>query len=226
MKRAFDIILSFFGIVLLSPVFLALTLWVKLGSKGPVFYRGERVGLLGRDFRIFKYRSMVVNADKIGGSSTGEDDPRVTAAGRFLRKYKLDELPQLFNVLFGDMSLVGPRPQVRWAVELYSEEEKALLTVRPGITDYASLVFRNEGEILKGSTDPDKDYLIKIAPGKIRLGLEYVRNHSVLTDCKIILATLGALAGKDPAWCLPRHLSHIGPPADAVRSIAGETSAR
>lgn len=166
---------------------------IKKEDGGPVFYRGVRVGRYGKLFRIFKFRSMVVNADKIGGSSTPGDDPRITKVGSFLRKYKLDELPQLINVLLGDMSFAGPRPQVQWAVDLYTEKEKRLLAVRPGITDYASIKFRNEAGILKGSTDPDKDYLEKIAPEKLRLGLEYVDNISLLTDIKIIFATIKSL---------------------------------
>lgn len=171
---------------------------IKLEDGGSVFHRGERVGRYGRPFRIFKFRTMVVNAERIGGSSTPEDDPRITTVGRFLRRYKLDELPQLINVFLGEMSFVGPRPQVPWAVELYKEEEKPLLSVRPGITDYASIKFSNEGEILRGSADPDKDYMEKIAPEKIRLGLEYARNHNLWVDVKIVLATLWALAGGDP----------------------------
>jgi lipopolysaccharide/colanic/teichoic acid biosynthesis glycosyltransferase len=136
---------------------------------------------------------MVVDAEKLGASSTSDDDPRITRIGKFLRKYKLDELPQLINVLKGDMSFVGPRPQVKWAVDLYTEEEKALLNVRPGITDYASLRFPNEGEILKGSKDPDKDYMEKIHPEKMRLGLEYVRNRSFWLDIKLILQTVLAI---------------------------------
>jgi lipopolysaccharide/colanic/teichoic acid biosynthesis glycosyltransferase len=132
-----------------------------------------------------------------------------------LRKWKLDELPQLWNVFVGEMSFVGPRPQVQWAVDLYTPEERDLLNVRPGITDYASLVFRNEAEILRGSEDPDRDYLIKIAPTKIRLGLLYVRKHNLATDLAIIVATLGAVAGVDPSWCLPfserRTTSHSAP---------------
>jgi lipopolysaccharide/colanic/teichoic acid biosynthesis glycosyltransferase len=146
---------------------------------------------------------MVVNADKIGGTSTANDDARLTVAGGFLRRFKLDELPQLINVLLGEMSFVGPRPQVEWAVKLYSPEERYLLSIRPGITDFASLRFRNEGEILRGSTDPDRDYLVKIAPHKIRLGLFYVKNYSFLIDAKILAATLSSLAGVDPSWCQP-----------------------
>src|SRR5204862_5888771 len=131
---------------------------------GPVLYGGRRAGRGGREFKMYKFRSMVTNADRIGGADTADDDPRLTKTGRFLRRHKLDELPQLINVLRGDMSLVGPRPQFKWAVDLYNGEERRLLTVRPGITDYASIRFRNESEILKGSTDPDQDYMEKIHP--------------------------------------------------------------
>ncbi len=158
MKRAIDLISSGLGLIVLSPVFGVLALWIKLDSRGPIFYRGVRVGRHGKAFRMFKFRSMVQNADKIGAASTPEDDPRVTRVGSFLRAYKLDELPQLLNVFMGEMSLVGPRPQVAWAVDLYSPEEKGVLNVRPGITDYASLRFREEGKILSGSSNPDKDY--------------------------------------------------------------------
>jgi lipopolysaccharide/colanic/teichoic acid biosynthesis glycosyltransferase len=146
---------------------------------------------------------MVVNAEQLGASSTANDDPRITRVGSWLRRYKLDEVPQLINVLSGEMSLVGPRPQVQWAVDLYTSEERALLTVRPGLTDYASLVFRNEGELLRGSKDPDKDYLEKIAPEKIRLGLLYVDTRSLWLDIKITIATILAGIRVDPAWCFP-----------------------
>jgi lipopolysaccharide/colanic/teichoic acid biosynthesis glycosyltransferase len=169
---------------------------IKHDSHGSVFYRGLRVGRYYKQFRMFKFRTMVADAEKMGVSSTAEDDPRITRIGKFLRKYKLDELPQLINVLRGEMSLVGPRPQVPWAVELYSEEERKLLNVRPGITDYASIKFRNEGNILNNSSNPDEDYLKQIAPEKIRLGLEYVNNNNLWIDLKIILATIGALFRK------------------------------
>lgn len=198
LKRSFDILVSVAGLFALLPFFLLVAVWIKLDSGGSVWYRGVRVGRHGRLFRIFKFRTMVVDAEKFGSSSTPEEDPRVTRVGRFLRKYKLDELPQLINVLRGEMSLVGPRPQVPWAVELYASEERALLSVRPGITDYASIRFRNEGEVLRGSLDPDKDYLEKIAPEKIRLGLEYVRNRNLWLDVKIITATFWGLVGGDP----------------------------
>lgn len=190
MKRAFDLLLSLPSLIILSPFLVTAGFFVKLNSPGPVFYRGLRAGRFGKTFRIFKFRSMVQNADKLGSASTPEDDFRVTRIGRVLRRYKLDELPQLLNVIKGEMSLVGPRPQVLWAVERYTAEEKSVLSVRPGITDYASLKFRNEGEILAGSTDPDKDYFEKIHPEKMRLSLEYVHNQSVWLDCKIIVQTL------------------------------------
>ena len=150
-----------------------------------------RVGRKGKLFKIYKFRTMVADADRIGGSSTPEDDPRVTRIGGMIRKFKLDELPQLLNVLEGDMSFVGPRPQVEWAVRLYKENERKLLDVKPGITDHASLKFSNEDEILRGSTDPDKDYMEKIAPAKIKLGLEYANNNSFAGDILIIVRTLG-----------------------------------
>ena len=144
---------------------------------------------------MLKFRTMVVDAEKIGASSTAEDDPRITRVGAVLRRYKLDELPQLINVFRGDMSFVGPRPQVQWAVDLYTEEERDLLSVRPGITDYASLRFSNEGEILKGSADPDEAYFELIAPEKIRLGLEYVRTRSFWVDLKLIFLTIARMFG-------------------------------
>ena len=190
MKRLVDILLSSVALIILSPLFAVVAILIKLDSPGPVFYRGLRIGRYGRPFRIYKFRTMVANAEKIGPSSTAEDDPRITKTGRFIRKYNLDELPQFINVLKGEMSIVGPRPQVPWAVELYTEEEKALLSVLPGITDYATIKFWNEREILRGSANPDIDYLEKIAPEKIRLSLEYVKNHSLWIDLKIMAQTL------------------------------------
>lgn len=193
MKRAFDIVCSLAGLIMLAPVLLALAWAIRREDGGPVFYRGERIGLGGRPFRIFKFRTMVVDAEKLGGSSTSEDDPRITRVGAFLRARKLDELPQLLNVFIGDMSLVGPRPQVRWAVDLYSPEERLVLSVRPGITDPASLRFSNEGELLRGSLDPDLEYMEKIHPEKMRLSLEYIRQQSLWLDMKLILQTLGKI---------------------------------
>jgi len=190
MKRIFDFIFSLFGLLILSPFLLVIAFLIKKEDRGPVFYRGERVGLHGKLFRIFKFRTMVVDAEKMGPSSTSEEDPRITQVGRWIRRHKVDELPQLLNVFLGDMSFVGPRPQVRWAVALYTPEEKNILTVRPGITDYASLRFSNEAEILKGAEDPDKAYLELIHPEKTRLALQYVRNHSLLIDLKLIILTI------------------------------------
>jgi lipopolysaccharide/colanic/teichoic acid biosynthesis glycosyltransferase len=193
MKRLFDFVVSSAGLVVLLPLLAVLAIVLKRESTGPVFYRGLRAGRHGKPFRIFKFRTMVMDADKIGGPTSSADDPRITRVGNFLRRYKLDELPQLINVLKGEMSLVGPRPEVVQEVLLYTDEEKRLLEVRPGITDWASIRFRNEGEILRGSADPHQAYREKIRPEKIRLGLEYVRSHSFMTDCKIIVNTLKAL---------------------------------
>ena len=194
-KRMFDLFFSLAGLIILSPVFLLIACLIKLEDGGPVFYRGLRVGFGGRPFRIIKFRTMVVDADRRGACSVPQEDPRVTGRGRLLREFKLDEIPQLINVVAGEMSFVGPRPQVDWAVDLYTEEERALLSVRPGITDYASLRFRNEAEILRGSRDPDRDYLEKIAPEKNRLGLEYIRTRSFRVDLGLIVKTVAILAG-------------------------------
>ena len=189
-KRIFDLVGAVVGLAVISPLMGWFAWRIKIEDGGPIFYRGLRIGLNGKPFRIFKFRTMVLDADKIGPSSTSKDDPRITKIGRFLRAHKLDELAQLINVFLGDMSFVGPRPQVQWAVELYDEKEKVILSVRPGITDYASLHFSNEGAILKGSTDPDKDYMEKIHPLKTKLAMKYVRKHSLLVDMKIIIKTL------------------------------------
>ncbi len=190
MKRAFDFVVSMLGLIVLGPVLAAVATAIKVESRGPVFYRGLRAGRHGKPFRIFKFRTMVMNAEALGSASTPEDDRRITRVGHFLRKLKLDEVPQLLNVLRGEMSLVGPRPQVPWAVEQYTPEERTILGVRPGITDPASVRFRNESELLRGSMDPDKDYFEKIHPEKMRLSLEYVRKQSFLLDCKILLQTM------------------------------------
>jgi lipopolysaccharide/colanic/teichoic acid biosynthesis glycosyltransferase len=178
---------------ILAPVLLTIAAAIKLYDAGPVCYRGPRVGRYGKPFRIFKFRTMVVNADKIGGASTADGDPRVTPVGRFLRKYKLDELPQLLNVLSGEMSLVGPRPEVQLYVDMFTAEEQAILNVRPGITDWASLWNPDEGAVLAGSPDPEKTYLEKIRPEKVRLQLKYVREQSFRTDLEILLRTLAAI---------------------------------
>ncbi len=193
MKRLFDIVCSFFGLFASSLLLLCIAALIKMEDGGSVFYRGVRVGRHGKRFNIFKFRTMVVDAEKNGVSSTPYDDPRITRIGHFLRKYKLDELPQLLNVLKGEMSFVGPRPQVQWAVDLYTAEEREVLSVRPGITDYASLRFLNEGKILKGSVDPDKDYMERIHPEKMRLNLEYIRTQSFWRDIKIVFQTMAVV---------------------------------
>lgn len=198
-KRPLDVACALVGLVLLSPVFALISLLIIKSDGRPVFYRGMRVGRGGRDFRIWKFRTMVRDADRIGGTSTPDDDPRLLKVGRILRDHKLDELPQLINVLRGEMSIVGPRPQVRWAVERYSDEERALLNVRPGLTDPASLRFSNEGALLAGADDPDDEYYRVIHPEKMRLSLEYVRAPSLATDLRLILRTAARVLGKGEA---------------------------
>jgi len=196
-KRGCDVLLAAIGMVLSAPILGACALAVAVDSNGPIFYRGVRVGKGGKRFHMLKFRTMVSDADRKGGSSTPSDDPRITRVGSFLRKHKLDELPQLWNVFRGEMSFVGPRPQVEWVVNGYTALEQQLLDVRPGITDYASLMFPDEGSILKGSPDPDRDYMLKIHPEKVRLGLEYVRTRTLLTDFRIIGQTLFTLIQRD-----------------------------
>ncbi len=195
MKRLCDVLVASCALVLLSPILLVLAMLIKAGDGGAVLYRGHRVGLGGRPFRMVKFRTMVEHADVLGGPSTPAGDPRVTAIGRWLRKYKLDELPQLINVCSGEMSLVGPRPEVQQYVDLYTEEERAILTVRPGLTDWASLWNIDEGALLEGSPDPEKTYLETIRPVKIRLQLEYVQRRNFRTDLQILVHTSVALAG-------------------------------
>jgi len=191
LKRFFDIVFSFLGLILVSPLLGLIAIMIKIDSKGSVFYRGMRIGRYEKPFRIFKFRSMVQNAEELGGASTAADDSRLTKSGRFLKKYQLDELPQLINAIRGEMSLVGPRPEVEVYVGMMSEEErKVILSVRPGMTDLASLWDFHEGEILRGSSDPEKAYQEKIRPGKIKLQLEYVKNRSFLIDLKIIIKTI------------------------------------
>jgi lipopolysaccharide/colanic/teichoic acid biosynthesis glycosyltransferase len=177
-------------LVLSSPITLGIWARIKLDRDGPALYAGRRVGQRGREFRMYKFRTMVTDADRVGGPNTPNDDPRLTRIGRFLRAYKLDELPQLYNVLKGDMSFVGPRPQVAGEVAGYSLEEREILNVRPGITDWSSLKFHNEGEILAGHADPDRAYAELIRPEKMRLGLEYVRRGTFRDDLRIIAQTV------------------------------------
>lgn len=189
-KRLFDILCSLAGIVLLSPLFVLLAIGIKLESKGPVFFFQTRVGKNNRDFRLFKFRSMYMNAESRGQLTVGMRDPRITRIGYYLRRLKLDELPQLFNVLAGDMSLVGPRPEVRKYVNYYTPAQMEVLTVRPGITDYASIRFINENELLAGAADPEKYYIESIMPEKLRLNLEYIRDKSLFKDINLIMKTL------------------------------------
>ena len=190
-KRIFDVISSISGLIILSPLILIISILVKTTSKGPIIYKGIRVGLHGKPFKMFKFRSMVENADKIGGSSTAGDDPRLTETVKFLRRHKLDEIPQLINVLKGDMSLVGPRPEVQYYVDTMTEEEKnTILSTKPGITDWASIWDLHEEEVLRGSNNPEKDYLEKILPEKIRLQIKYVNERTFFKDISIIFSTI------------------------------------
>jgi lipopolysaccharide/colanic/teichoic acid biosynthesis glycosyltransferase len=189
-KRLFDIVASGLGLIFLSPLFLIVAIWIKLDSPGPVFFRQVRVGRFNKDFRIFKFRTMRVGSDKGSQITIGGRDPRVTRAGYWLRKFKIDELPQLINVFIGDMSLVGPRPEVRRYVDLYTPEQMHVLDVRPGITDAASIKFRNESEFLKQVEDPEKHYIEVIMPMKLDLYLQYANYHSFKGDIRLILETI------------------------------------
>ena len=189
MKRLFDIVASGLGLIVLSPLFIILAIWIKLDSKGPVFYRQVRVGYKNKDFRIFKFRSMRVGADKGSLVTIGGHDPRVTRSGYFIRKFKFDELPQLINVFLGDMSLVGPRPEVRHYVDYWTPEQMHVLDVRPGITDPASIKYRNENELMEKAEDPEKYYIEVIMQEKIKLYLEYVEKHNFFYDLGLILKT-------------------------------------
>jgi lipopolysaccharide/colanic/teichoic acid biosynthesis glycosyltransferase len=192
-KRLFDIILSTFGLIVFSPILIIIAILIKLDSKGPVFYRQTRVGKHSEDFKIFKFRTMHVNADKMGLLTVGDRDPRVTKVGYSLRKYKLDELPQLINVFIGEMSFVGPRPEVRKYVDLYSESDAEILKVKPGITDYASIKYRDEAELMKASDNPEKIYIEEIMPEKIKLNKVYIESYGVITDLKIIFKTFASI---------------------------------
>jgi len=190
LKRSFDIFFSFFGLIILSPLFLLIFVMVKTDSKGPVIYKQTRVGKNGKDFSVLKFRSMKQDSESKGLLTVGGNDPRITKTGYFIRKYKLDELPQLINVLKGDMSFVGPRPEVRKYVLLYDEVQKKVLDVNPGITDVASIKYRNENEMLEGSDDPESFYIKEIMPVKLKMNLEYINDRSFFKDIKVILNTL------------------------------------
>ena len=189
LKRIFDITLSLFGLIILLPFMLIIAILIKIDSKGPVFFKQIRVTKNGKEFKIFKYRTMRVGSDKYSQITVGKDD-RITKIGSFLRKYKLDEIPQLINVLIGDMSLVGPRPEVLKYVALYTDEQKEILKVRAGITDYASIEFSDENDLLASEEEPEKAYIEKIMPKKIELNKKYLSKISILTDIKIILLTI------------------------------------
>ncbi|MFC2411087.1 MAG: sugar transferase [Bacteroides sp.] len=193
LKRTFDFLVSLFGLLLLSPLILCIAVWVKCDSKGPIFYRQVRVGKGGREFKLLKFRSMRVGADRAGLLTLGDRDPRVTRSGFWLRKTKLDELPQLFNVLVGDMSLVGPRPEVPKYVALYTPEQREVLSVRPGITDTASVEMRNEAELMAQQADPEGYYVNVQIPLKIKLAKEYIAQQSLLSDLKLIVRTIGVM---------------------------------
>lgn len=196
MKRFFDLVTSGLGLLVLSPLFLVLAVWIKCDSAGPVFYRQVRVGRNNRDFKLYKFRSMRVGSDRKGLITIGGHDPRVTRSGYYIRRYKLDELPQLINVFVGDMSLVGPRPEVRKYVGLYTPEQMRVLVVRPGITDLASIRYRNENELLEQVDDPDRYYVDVIMQDKLRINLEYVASHSFWGDLKLICQTFKAVVSK------------------------------
>jgi lipopolysaccharide/colanic/teichoic acid biosynthesis glycosyltransferase len=190
MLRIFDFFFSLLGLIILSPLFILLTIWIKLDSKGPVFYSQKRVGYLGKEFKLFKFRSMRPDSDKLGLLTVGGRDPRVTKSGYFIRKYKLDELPQLINVLFGEMSLVGPRPEVKKYVDLYTEEQLKVLNVRPGITDEASIAYKNENELLAKSKNPEKTYIEEIMPAKLELNKAFIQSPTFINYFRTIFNTI------------------------------------
>jgi len=198
-KCLFDIIFSFIGLLMLSPIFVVIAIIIKKNSKGTIFYRGIRSGKFGKPFKIFKFRTMIEDAEKKGGPSTALNDPRLTKIGKFLRKYKLDELPQLINILTGKMSFVGPRPQVEKYTKLYNDEEKIILSVKPGLTDYASIEFVNLDKIL-GDENIDDKYLKEIEPKKNQLRIKYVKNQSLWIDFKILFKTFFLLFKIKSLW--------------------------
>ncbi|CEK31569.1 sugar transferase [[Clostridium] sordellii] len=189
-KRIFDIAVSSIGLIVLLPILIVIAILIKLDSKGPVFFKQKRVGKNKKIFEIYKFRTMVTDAEKLGKQITVGEDNRITKVGRFIRKYKLDEFPQLINVLKGEMSLVGPRPEVPKYVELYDIYQEQILLVQPGITDYASIKFKNESELLGCSNNPEKSYVEDIMPQKINLNMKYIKNISLFEDIKLVLSTI------------------------------------
>ena len=190
MIRVFDVLLSLVGIILLTPVFLIIAVWIKVDSKGPAIYRQQRIGLNGRLFSLYKFRTMFTDSDRKGGLTVGARDPRITTVGYYLRKFKIDELPQILNVLFNDMSFVGPRPEIKKYVDLYTPEQRHVLSIKPGITDYASIVYKDENEILGRASDPEHEYINKIMPHKILLNLTYIKKRSVEAYFSILFKTI------------------------------------
>jgi lipopolysaccharide/colanic/teichoic acid biosynthesis glycosyltransferase len=196
-KRVFDFLVSLLLLLILSPVLVLISIVIVLDSGFPVFYLQDRVGLNGSTFQIVKFRTMRTGSDKVGLITIGDRDSRVTRVGLFLRRYKLDEIPQLFNVIYGSMSLVGPRPEVSKYVALYNDEQKKVLEVLPGITDYASLAYSRESEILARSPDPENTYINEIMPAKLELNLKYIRERGLVTDLKILFSTLVRIVSAD-----------------------------
>lgn len=193
MKRIFDLFFAFLGIMLLLPIYLLIAIFIKLDSKGEILYKQERIGKEGIPFYVLKFRTMVPDAFSKGALTVGSRDPRVTGVGFYLRKYKLDELPQLFNVFFGEMSFVGPRPELKKYTDLYNENQRLVLSVKPGITDYASIKYRNENDLLAQSSDPEKLYIEEIMPHKLELNLQYIKNNNIFKDIEIIFLTFYAI---------------------------------
>lgn len=189
MKRLFDVFWSLVGLFVFFPFFIIIAILIKLDSNGPVFFKQTRVGKRNKDFEIFKFRTMFINSDKKGLLTVGDKDNRVTSIGYYLRKFKLDELPQLFNVLVGEMSFVGPRPEVRKYVKLYTKEQKEVLQVKPGITDLASIAFRNENEILSSKDNAEEFYIEEIMPKKININLDYIERRNFISDLVVIFKT-------------------------------------
>lgn len=189
MKRLFDLLFSLVGILVLSPLYLIISILIAIDSKGGILYKQERVGKNGKIFKVLKFRTMRPDSFSKGALTVGSRDPRITNVGYYLRKYKLDELPQLFNVLLGDMSFVGPRPEVKKYTDMYSAEQRKVLSVRPGITDYASIKFRNENDLLAASQNPEQLYIGQIMPEKLDLNMKYINDNNVFKDIKIIFDT-------------------------------------
>jgi lipopolysaccharide/colanic/teichoic acid biosynthesis glycosyltransferase len=195
-KRIFDVATSIIGLIVLLPFFIIIAILIKLNDKGPIFYKQKRIGQNFKPFELLKFRTMIVNADKIGPAVTKDGDPRITKIGKFLRKTKLDELPQLWNVIRGDMSIVGPRPEVEKYIQYYENDYKEILKVKPGITDYATIKFRNEEEILSKYDDTESAYIKYVLPEKIKLYKTYIKGISFFTDLKIIFWTLWRIVSK------------------------------